>query len=90
MNKMELIDAVASKSGVSKAQAKRMLDCLIDEIKRSLSKKETVSLTGFGTFVVSRRAARQGRNPRTGATLNIPAMNVPRFRAGKTLKDAIR
>ena len=90
MNKMELIDAVASKSGVSKAQAKRMLDCLIDEIKRSLSKKEAVSLTGFGTFVVSRRAARQGRNPRTGVTLNIPAMNVPRFRAGKTLKDAIR
>ncbi len=90
MNKMELIDAIASKASTSKAQAKRMLDCMIDEVKKSLSKKESVSLTGFGTFIVSRRAARKGRNPRTGATLNIPAMNVPRFRAGKTFKDAVR
>lgn len=90
MNKMELVDAIASKAGVSKAQAKRMLDSFIEEVTKALSKKQSVSLTGFGTFVVSRRAARMGRNPRTGATLNIPAMNVPRFRAGKALKDAVR
>lgn len=90
MNKMELVDAIASKAGVSKAQAKRALDAMVEEITAALSKKESVSLTGFGTFVVSRRAARTGRNPRTGATLNIPAMNVPRFRAGKALKDAVR
>jgi len=90
MNKMELVDAIASKAGVSKAQAKRMLDSMIEEVTKALAKKQSVSLTGFGTFVVSRRAARTGRNPRTGATLNIPAMNVPRFRSGKALKDAVR
>ena len=90
MNKLELVDAIASKSGVSKAQAKRMLDAMVEEVTKALSKKQSVSLTGFGTFVVSRRAARTGRNPRTGATLNIAAMNVPRFRAGKALKDAVR
>jgi len=90
MNKMELVDAIASKAGVSKSQAKKMLDSMIEEITKALSKKQTVSLTGFGTFVVSRRAARTGRNPRTGATLNIAAMNVPRFRAGKALKDSVR
>lgn len=90
MNKMELVDAIASKAGVSKSQAKKMLDAMIEEVTKALSKKQTVSLTGFGTFVVSRRAARTGRNPRTGATLNIAAMNVPRFRAGKALKDAVR
>lgn len=90
MNKMELVDAIASRAKVSKAVAKNVLDGALDEIKRALSKKETVSVTGFGTFVVSRRAARSGRNPRTGSAINIPAMSVPRFRAGKTLKEAVR
>lgn len=90
MNKMELVDAIASRAKVSKSVAKNVLDGTLDEIKRALSKKETVSVTGFGTFVVSRRAARSGRNPRTGSTINIPAMSVPRFRAGKTLKEAVR
>lgn len=90
MNKMELVDAAASRAKVSKSAAKSVLDSLIDEITRALSKKETINVTGFGTFLVSKRAARSGRNPRTGASLNIPAMNVPRFRAGKALKQAVR
>lgn len=90
MNKMELVEAAAMKAKVSKAAAKKVLDGVLAEVKKSLSKKESVSLTGFGTFIVSRRAARKGRNPRTGAALNIPAMNVPRFRPGKGLKQAVR
>lgn len=90
MNKMELVEAAAMKAKVSKAAAKKVLDGVLAEVKKSLSKKESVSLTGFGTFVVSRRAARKGRNPRTGAALDIPAMNVPRFRPGKALKQAVR
>ncbi len=90
MNKMELVEAAAMKAKISKAAAKKVLDGVLAEVKKSLSKKESVSLTGFGTFVVSRRAARKGRNPRTGAALNIPAMNVPRFRPGKALKQAVR
>lgn len=90
MNKMELVDAAASMAKVSKSAAKNVLDSLIDEVKKALSKKENVNVTGFGTFLVSRRAARSGRNPRTGASLNIPAMNVPRFRAGKALRKAVR
>lgn len=90
MNKMELVEAAAMKAKISKAAAKKVLDGVLAEVKKSLSKKESVSLTGFGTFVVSRRAARKGRNPRTGAALNIPAMNVPRFRPGKGLKQAVR
>lgn len=90
MNKMELVDVAAAKAKVAKAVAKRVLDATFDEVRKALSKKEPVSVTGFGTFVVSKRAARTGRNPRTGATLKIPAMNVPRFRAGKALKDSVR
>jgi DNA-binding protein HU-beta len=90
MNKMELVEAAASKARVPKAVAKKVLDAALDEIRKSLSKKETVSVTGFGTFLVTKRAARTGRNPRTGASLKIPAMNVPRFRAGKALKQAVR
>jgi len=90
MNKMELVEAAASKAKIAKAVAKRLLDATFDEIRKSLSKKEPVSVTGFGTFVVSKRAARTGRNPRTGATIKIPGMNVPRFRAGKALKHAVR
>lgn len=90
MNKMELVDVAASRAKVSKSAAKSVLDSLIDEVTRALSKKETINVTGFGTFLVSKRAARSGRNPRTGASLNIPAMNVPRFRAGKALRKAVR
>jgi len=63
---------------------------LLDDIKKSLSKGEGIVLTGFGTFKVAKRAARAGRNPKTGATIKIPAMKVPRFKAGKGLKDAVR
>lgn len=90
MNKMELIDIAASRAKISKSAAKSVLDSILDEIKGALSRKETVNVTGFGTFLVSKRAARSGRNPRTGASLNIPAMNVPRFRAGKALKKDVR
>jgi nucleoid DNA-binding protein len=90
MNKTELTDAVARKAGVSKAEAKRVLEAILSEITGALSGKGEVTLTGFGTFAVSHRAARTGRNPQTGAPLQIPAMDVPRFRAGKQLKDAVR
>lgn len=87
---MELIEAAASRARVAKSVAKKVLDGAIEELRKALSKKEAVSLTGFGTFVVSHRAARTGRNPRTGASLRIPAMSVPRFRPGKALKAAVR
>lgn len=90
MNKMDLIEAVASKTMVSKAKAKDMLECVLDEVTRSLSKKQEVTLTGFGTFKVSHRQARSGRNPQTGSAISIPAMNVPRFKAGKALRDAVK
>ena len=90
MNKTELVDAVASAADVSKAKAKAVLDAAFDAVTSSLASGTEVTLTGFGTFKVSHRAARQGRNPQTGATIQIPAMKVPRFKAGKALKDAVR
>ena len=87
---MDLIETIANKTMVSKAKAKDVLDCITDEIAKSLSKKQEVTLTGFGTFKVSHRQARTGRNPQTGASINIPAMNVPRFKAGKALRDAVK
>lgn len=90
MNKTELTDAAAQKAGVSKAEARRVLDAILESISESLSRKEEVTLTGFGTFSVAHRAARTGRNPQTGAPIQIPAMDVPRFRAGKQLKEAVR
>ncbi|OHB21302.1 MAG: DNA-binding protein HU [Parcubacteria group bacterium RIFCSPHIGHO2_01_FULL_47_10b] len=90
MNKTELIEAVAGAADVSKAKAKAVLDAAFDAISSSLAKGREVTLTGFGTFKVSQRAARTGRNPQTGATIQIPAMRVPRFKAGKALKDAVR
>lgn len=89
MNKAELIDAVAEGADISKAAATRAVDTLIDQITQSLKKGEQVTLVGFGTFVVKARAARTGRNPRTGETINIPASNNPTFKAGKALKDAV-
>ena len=89
MNKSELIDAVASGADISKAAAGRALDAMVDTITESLRKGDSVALVGFGTFSVKDRAARQGRNPQTGATIQIPAAKVPGFKAGKGLKDAV-
>ena len=89
MNKSDLIDAVAGDADVSKAEAARVVDAVIDSITRALKKGDTVTLVGFGTFQVRERAARSGRNPRTGATIKIKASKVPKFRPGKALKDAL-
>ncbi len=89
MNKSELIDAIASGADISKASAGRALDSMVDTITESLRKGDPVALVGFGTFSVKDRAARQGRNPQTGATIQIPAARVPGFKAGKGLKDAV-
>lgn len=89
MNKSELIDAIAKNADLSKAAAGRALDAVIGAVQQSLKKGNSVTLVGFGTFYVGKRAARTGRNPRTGATIKIKAAKVPKFRAGKALKDAI-
>ncbi len=89
MNKTDLIDHIAKQADVSKAAAGRALDALVGAIKTTLKKGGSVTLVGFGTFVVGKRAARSGRTPRTGATIKIKAAKVPKFRPGKGLKDAI-
>jgi DNA-binding protein HU-beta len=89
VNKQDLIDSVAKSADLSKAAAGRALDAAIAAIKTSLKKGGSVTLVGFGTFSVSKRAARSGRNPRTGATIKIKAAKVPKFRPGKALKDAV-
>lgn len=89
MNKSELIDQIAKAAGISKAAAGRSLDATTDAITSALKKGEMVTLIGFGSFYVGKRAARSGRNPRTGATIKISAANSPKFRAGKALKDAV-
>ena len=89
MNKSDLVDAIAKSAELSKAAAARALDATVDTIKKALKKGDTVSLVGFGTFKVGKRAARNGRNPRTGATIKIRAAKVPKFSAGKGLKDAV-
>jgi DNA-binding protein HU-beta len=89
VNKSELIEHIANKSDISKAAATRALESIIDAVKSSLKKGKPVSLVGFGTFDVSKRLARVGRNPRTGEALKIKAAKVPKFRAGKALKDAL-
>lgn len=89
MNKTDLIEVIAKHSGTSKAAAKCALGAIIDAITDSLSKGKPVTLIGFGTFVVSKRKQRAGRNPQTGAKLVIPAAKVPRFKPGKHLKDKI-
>jgi DNA-binding protein HU-beta len=89
MNKQDLIDAVAKASGLSKAAAGRALDATTATVTKSLKKGESVTLIGFGTFKVSKRAARNGRNPRTGAAIKIAARKAPVFTAGKALKDAL-
>ncbi|TEU27347.1 HU family DNA-binding protein [Alkanindiges illinoisensis] len=89
MNKAELIDAIATQGGLSKAQASQALDATIGAISDALKAGETVTLVGFGTFSVKERAARSGRNPKTGETIKIAATKVPGFKAGKGLKDAV-
>lgn len=87
MNKTELIAHIADQSDISKAAAGRALESIVDAVKKTLKKGGTVSLVGFGTFAVGKRAARAGRNPRTGAAIKIKAAKVPKFRPGKALKD---
>lgn len=89
MNKGDLIESVADDAGLSKADAARAVDAVVGAITGALKKGSQVSLVGFGTFSVKRRAARTGRNPRTGETIQISASNVPGFKAGKALKDAV-
>ncbi|RMH47384.1 MAG: HU family DNA-binding protein [Gammaproteobacteria bacterium] len=89
MNKSELINAIAQNADLSKAAAGRALDAFIDAVTEALRKGEQVSLVGFGTFSVKERAARTGRNPQTGETIQIAAAKVPGFKAGKALKDAV-
>ena len=89
MNKSELIDQIAKAAGVSKAAAGRSLDATTATITKAMKKGDPVTLIGFGTFYVGQRAARNGRNPRTGTTIKINAANSPKFRAGKALKDAV-
>lgn len=89
MNKSELIDAIAAAADISKASAARALDAVIDSVTDTLKSGDKVSLVGFGTFEVKERAARVGRNPKTGEEINIAASRVPSFKAGKALKDAV-
>ena len=89
MNKSELIDAMASDAGISKAAAKKALDAFTGSVARTLSKGGKVALVGFGSFSISRRAARDGRNPQTGATIKIAAKNVVKFKAGADLSGKV-
>ena len=89
MNKSELIDVVAESADLPKAVAGRAIDAIIDAITDSLKKEDPVVLVGFGSFATKHRAARTGRNPQTGAAIEIKAARVPGFKAGKALKDAV-
>ncbi|MEY4295926.1 MAG: hypothetical protein RLY82_1614 [Pseudomonadota bacterium] len=89
MNKTELVEHIAKNAEISKAAAGRALESLMGAVRTTLKKGGTVALVGFGTFAVGKRAARVGRNPKTGAALKIKAAKVPKFRPGKGLKDAL-
>jgi len=89
MTKAELIEAVAGKAGVSKAAAEKVLKAFMEEVKTGIKKGERITLVGFGTFYAAERPARTGRNPRTGEEIQIPACTVPKFKAGKALKDEL-
>jgi len=89
MNKTELVEHISTKADISKADAGRALEAFIGAITTTLKKKGTVTLVGFGSFAVSERAARTGRNPRTGEAIKIKKARVPKFRPGKALKDAV-
>ncbi|MBU2917388.1 DNA-binding protein HU-beta [Psychrosphaera sp. F3M07] len=88
MNKSQLIEKIAEGADISKASAGRALDSFIESVTGALKDGDSVALVGFGTFAVRERAARTGRNPQTGASIEIAAANVPSFKAGKALKDA--
>ena len=90
MNKSDLVDAVAGKADMSKAEAGRAVDAVLGSVRDALGGGDSVSLVGFGTFSVRHRAARMGRNPQTGATMQIAASKVPGFKAGKALKDKVK
>ena len=89
MNKTELTDAVADKAELTKASAAKAVDALIAAVSEALKQGQQVAIAGFGTFTVRARAAREGRNPRTGETISIAASKIPGFKAGKALKDAV-
>ena len=89
MNKGELIDSVAASAGMSRADATKAVDAVLESVTGTLAGGGSVSLVGFGTFAVKSRAARMGRNPRTGEAIQIKASKVPGFKAGKALKDAV-
>jgi len=90
VNKTELVEAVADHAEMSKVQASRAVDGFLEAVTESLRKEEDVALIGFGTFTVRERAARAGRNPQTGETIQIAAAKIPAFKAGKALKDAVK
>ena len=90
MNKAELIDAVATKSELTKQDSRKAVDALFETISNTLAKEEKIQLLGFGTFEVRERAERTGRNPQTGEEMTIPASKVPAFKPGKELKEAIK
>jgi len=89
MNRGEFVAAISEQSGLTKADADRAVEAMFKVVKKALKAGDSISLVGFGTFVVRKRAARSGRNPRTGATIKIKASKVPAFKAGKALKDAL-
>ncbi|AEK23203.1 HU family DNA-binding protein [Capnocytophaga canimorsus] len=89
MNKTELIDAIAAQTGVSKSDAKKVLDSFLGNVENTLKKGGKVSLVGFGSWSVSKREAREGRNPQTGKTIKIEAKNVVKFKPGSELNDAV-
>ena len=90
MNKSELIEHIATQADISKAAATRALDAIVGGVKTTLKKSGSVTIVGFGTFAVTKRAARTGRNPRTGAAIKIKAAKVPKFKPGKALRDALK
>jgi DNA-binding protein HU-beta len=90
MNKAQIIEAIASSANLTKVDAENALNACIESIKKAVKKGDDVTLVGFGTFTKSKRKARMGRNPQTGKEIKIPAMNVPKFRAGKEFKNAVR
>ncbi|MCR5289784.1 MAG: HU family DNA-binding protein [Treponema sp.] len=89
MNKSELVDAMAKDTGLTKKDTEATLKAFIENVSKALEKGDSISLIGFGTFTTGERAARSGRNPKTGATITIPAAKLPKFKAGKALKDRV-
>jgi DNA-binding protein HU-beta len=89
MNKADLVNAVAEKTGLTKKDAAAALEAVMEAISGGLKKGKSITLTGFGTFAVAKRSAREGRNPQTGAKIKIPAKKVPKFKPGKALREAV-